>query len=223
MGVVAGCISRKRSHMQALNEKRRFMLFRPLDTQRDTLPRGFIVLNVMFVRSWRRLDCKEKVMPTDKIRNAEQALPPYLLKMVQEKLGGKGMLLYVPALKGWYAPPYRLEKVALFTAEGWSAARIATLLDISTRQVYRLRQIIRDHPERLQATRPKEQKAGPVSARVSHVSKRRAPRQTPKASDESEHARSNPNMVDTGNAQEGQSTFITPRSVPVAYLKPRDW
>lgn len=161
-------------------------------------------------------------MPTDKIVNADKALPPFLLKKIQEKLGGKGMLLYVPALKGWYDPPYRLEKVAFFTAAGWSATRIATHLGISPRQVYRLRQLARDHPERLQATRPKEQTTDPVSKTVSHVPKRRTPRRTRKAYDESAHADSYPNVMDTGSAQHEQTEFITPPTVPMAYLNPSD-
>jgi hypothetical protein len=99
-------------------------------------------------------------MPTNKIVNAHDVLPPYLLRLVQDKLHGKGMLLYVSALQGGYAPPYNLQMVHEFTNRGWSASQIAAQLQITQRQVYRLRKAVREHPECLEAQTPALPSAG---------------------------------------------------------------
>jgi len=93
-------------------------------------------------------------MSTRKLVNATDILSPSLLRQLQTKLRGKGTLLYVPALEGWYDPPYHLRMVDDLTERGWSAARIAHKLGITPRQVYRLRQRLREDPACLRARQP---------------------------------------------------------------------
>jgi len=88
-------------------------------------------------------------MPVTKIVHATDVLPPSLVKLIQQQLEGRGVLLYVPAVKDRQGPSETLLAVMRLTAEGQSAAEIARRLSITPRQVYRLRQQAREHPELL--------------------------------------------------------------------------
>lgn len=88
-------------------------------------------------------------MPTRKIVNATAVFPDYIVRQLQQRLKGKGMLVYVPALPEQEEAPYNLRMVAYFSGQGWSASRIAERLQLSARQVHRLRKEMREHPERL--------------------------------------------------------------------------
>ena len=88
-------------------------------------------------------------MPINRIVNACEVLPPSLVKLIQQKLEGRGLLLYVPAVKERHGPSETLREVMRLTEEGRSTAEIARRERISTRQVYRLRQQAREHPELL--------------------------------------------------------------------------
>ncbi len=88
-------------------------------------------------------------MPTRKVVNARDVFPDYLIRQLQQRLNGKGILVYIPASPAHDEAPYNLRMVAYFTAQGWSAARIATRLNITARHVQRLRRDSREHPERL--------------------------------------------------------------------------
>ncbi|HOF87714.1 MAG TPA: helix-turn-helix domain-containing protein [Armatimonadota bacterium] len=92
-----------------------------------------------------------------KIVNAMDVLPPSLVKLIQRKLEGRGLLLYVPAVKDRQGPSETLLAVMRLTEEGKSAAEIARRLRITPRQVYRLRQQAREHPELL-TPKPKRRK-----------------------------------------------------------------
>jgi hypothetical protein len=100
-------------------------------------------------------------MPTRKVVNARDVFPDYLIRQLQQRLQGKGMLVYIPALPGSDEAPYNLRMVAYFTEQGWSASRIATRLQISPRQVQRLRREAREHPERLALKPPPAQAVYP--------------------------------------------------------------
>lgn len=100
-------------------------------------------------------------MPTRKIVNAHKVFSEYIVRQLQQRLGGKGMLVYIPALPAQGEAPYNLRMVADFTGQGWSAARIAARLDISARQIQRLCREARDHPERLAPNRPPAQEDSP--------------------------------------------------------------
>jgi hypothetical protein len=91
------------------------------------------------------------LMPTRKVVNARDVFPDYLIRQLQQRLKGKGTLVYIPAVPERTEAPYNLRMVAYFTEQGWSAARIATRLNLSPRQVQRLRCEAREHPERLAA------------------------------------------------------------------------
>jgi len=69
-------------------------------------------------------------MPTCKIVNAREVFPEYIVRQLQQRLQGKRMLVYVPALPDQGEAPYNLRMVAYFTEQGWSAARIAARLKI---------------------------------------------------------------------------------------------
>jgi transposase-like protein len=88
-------------------------------------------------------------MPTRKIVNANTVFPAYIVRQLQQRLKGKGTLVYVPALTEQADPPHNLWMVHDLTKRGWSASRIAAHLKISARQVYRLRREAREHPARL--------------------------------------------------------------------------
>ena len=103
-------------------------------------------------------------MPTRKIVNAGEVFPDYLVRQLQQRLKGKGMLVYVPALPAQDEAPYNLRMVAYFTEQGWSAARIAARLKISARQVQRLRREAREHPERLAPKPPTVQDVHPPTS-----------------------------------------------------------
>jgi hypothetical protein len=98
-------------------------------------------------------------MPVRKVVNANEVFPDYIVRQLQQRLKGKGVLVYVPALPEQGEAPYNLRMVAYFTGLKWSAARIATRLNISTRQVQRLRREVREHPERLALKPPPVQEA----------------------------------------------------------------
>ena len=91
----------------------------------------------------------------------EYLLPAYVVRQLQQRLKGKGMLVYVPALNEQADPPHNLWMVHDLTKRGWSAARIAAHLKISTRQVHRLRREAREHPARLAPKRPPVQEVQP--------------------------------------------------------------
>jgi len=97
------------------------------------------------------------MMPITKIVNAGDALPPSLVKLIQQKLEGRGVLLYVPAVTDRQGPSETLLTVMRLTAEGHSAAEIAQRLGITSRQVYRLRRQACEHPELL-VERPKRRR-----------------------------------------------------------------
>lgn len=88
-------------------------------------------------------------MPVRKVVNANEVFPDYIVRQLQQRLKGKGTLIYIPAVPESTEAPYNLRMAAYFTAQGWSASRIATRLKISARQVQRLRREAREHPERL--------------------------------------------------------------------------
>jgi|GEM_PF-2067156 len=100
-------------------------------------------------------------MPTRKVVNANEVFPAYVVRQLQQRLKGKGMLVYVPALTEQADPPHNLWMVHDLTKRGWSASRVAAHLEISTRQVYRLRREAREHPERLEPKRPPMQEVYP--------------------------------------------------------------
>jgi len=102
-------------------------------------------------------------MPVTKIVNAGDVLPPSLVKLIQQKLDGQGMLLYVPAVKDRQGPPETLLAVVRLTEAGRSAAQIAAELRITPRQVCRLRRQAREHPEVL-TERPKRRRLAPHGA-----------------------------------------------------------
>jgi len=93
-------------------------------------------------------------MPTRKVINANEVFPAYVVRQLQQRLKGKGMLVYVPAQAGQADPPHNLWMAHDLTKRGWSAARIAAHLKITARQVYRLRREAREHPERLAPKQP---------------------------------------------------------------------
>lgn len=88
-------------------------------------------------------------MPVTKIVNAADVLPPSLVKLIQHKLEGRGVLLYVPAVPQRQGPSETLLAVVRLTAAGRSAVQIASELRITPRQVQRLRRQAREHPELL--------------------------------------------------------------------------
>lgn len=97
------------------------------------------------------------MMPVKKIVNATDVLPPSLVKLIQQKLEGQGVLLYFPAVAGRRGIPETLQTVMALTGEGMSAAAIARRLEMTVRHVYRLRQQAREHPELL-IPKPKRRK-----------------------------------------------------------------
>jgi len=100
-------------------------------------------------------------MPTRKIVNANELFPAYIVRQLQQRLNGKGMLVYIPAITEHADPPHNLWMVHDLTKRGWSASRIAEHLKITPRQVYRLRRDAREHPERLAPKRPPIQEVYP--------------------------------------------------------------
>lgn len=127
-------------------------------------------------------------MPTRKVVNANEVFPAYIIRQLQQRLKGKGALVYIPALPTQDQVPSHLRLVAYFTEQGWSAARIAEQLKISPRQVYRLRKEMREHPERLAPKPPPVVKAFPPPAKPT-TPRKPSRAQIERQQQQAEHAR----------------------------------
>jgi hypothetical protein len=151
-------------------------------------------------------------------------LSPALLAKVQYALQGKGVLLYVPAVAGWYEPPFNLRMVHDFTARGWTAGRIADRLSLTLRQVYRLRKIAREHPERLQPQRPHgmashgDAAASPTRKTPAAARNARPPRPRPtRTLDSAPRFASRPKLL------QDQDELVTPPHLTFEPITRTDW
>lgn len=93
--------------------------------------------------------------------NAATVLPPGLLRQLQDRFDGRGVLLYLPARRPPLAPSASVMQVQALTTAGHTAAQIAAQMGISLRQVYRLRREARLHPERVIVPTPSPAPAPP--------------------------------------------------------------